>query len=319
MEKSNTLQRAATHDYVDADPDGVNPDAASNKASPDGHNHNHGDGANHGNLNGHGDVQGDISSVHTAATGQATASKEAEATQTRVTTIGESPPNWSDPNTATATPQAGHRAPPPTPAALAAALEGKNALEPVPEDDAVGLSASPPKRSDSPLKKRVAFEEGASNKSDNKSSESDEEDVRSDVASEEKLSRCYEFVNSLADHIDGVAWAEEDLVTNLTSGASTPARLSPKTATVNAFDLLADKSGNKGLDASKYARPAAHSLTPNSSRARSALNPLSANFEVGKYPSRTSTSFQEKAINEHRKVAEQPIPLHQAMAKGAGR
>lgn len=56
--------------------------------------------------------------------------------------LNDTPPTASHSTSAAATPPEGHRAPPPTPASIAAAIEnGSKHLEPIPEDGSMSLSA----------------------------------------------------------------------------------------------------------------------------------------------------------------------------------
>jgi hypothetical protein len=70
------------------------------------------------------------------------------------------PAEWSDPNTAPATPKEGHRAPPPTPATLVAALQkNSGSLEPVPEDDDSQLLSGAKDITQQPIERHVAFDD----------------------------------------------------------------------------------------------------------------------------------------------------------------
>jgi hypothetical protein len=69
--------------------------------------------------------------------------------------------------------------------------------------------------------------------------------------------------------------------------------LSPTTATINAFDAITAKSGNRDLSASKFA---------NSSRTRSVLGAVNMNVEPLKTPTiERAPSFHDKIIDRIRK------------------
>jgi hypothetical protein len=83
--------------------------------------------------------------------------------------------------------------------------------------------------------------------------------------------------------------------------APTELPLSPTTLTINAFDAITAKTGNKDLSASKFA---------NSSRARSVLGAVNMNVEANKTTLvEKAPSFHDKIIDRIRKENNVPGPV----------
>lgn len=95
--------------------------------------------------------------------------------------------------------------------------------------------------------------------------------------------------------------------------ATTTEKIDPTTATIKAFDLLSAKNGNKGLEASRFAKPGVSSRASNSSRPR--LSPLAP-----KDPNtaKSSNSFQDKIVESFRQEKDEEMKKTVRFAKMEG-